>query len=309
MSDVVDWVTLHERDEVELLLGLLGCEAAANQFAGTWKDDAKTLANIFSTTNLVIAAYGDRRLLAAADRGGVDPIDLLDREINTLYLVAPPADQRRLRVVFTVMVRQVLDEIYRTVTASGRPMSPPVLFVLDEAANVAPIPDLATVASTGRSYGLQLLTIFQDLAQLKTRYGAEAPTIVNNHRAKLVLTGNADVESLDLASRLVGDADRVEVTVSRDGSGRRTRSEANRPRRLAPPELIRQQRTGDGILLYGNLPPAKVRLRPWFADRRLRALGRLALPATTRTPRSDCPDHADELTVPTYAPFDGPCPR
>jgi hypothetical protein len=26
------------------------------------------------------------------------------------------------------------------------------------------------------------------------------------------------------------------------------------------------------VLIYGSLPPAQVRLRPWFADRHLRAL-------------------------------------
>src|SRR5215213_9577067 len=67
MADVVEWVTVHERDPSEGILDRLGCRAAAQQLDGIWKDDPKTLANIFSTTNLVIAACGDRRLVAAAD--------------------------------------------------------------------------------------------------------------------------------------------------------------------------------------------------------------------------------------------------
>ena len=39
-----------------------------------------------------------------------------------------------------------------------------------------------------------------------------------------------------------------------------------------PLEALRQLKPGEAVLLYGHLPPARVRLRPWFADRRLRKL-------------------------------------
>jgi hypothetical protein len=38
------------------------------------------------------------------------------------------------------------------------------------------------------------------------------------------------------------------------------------------PEALRQLREGHALLLYGRLPPAVLRLRMWFADRRLREL-------------------------------------
>ncbi len=42
--------------------------------------------------------------------------------------------------------------------------------MLDEAANVAPIPDLDALASTGAGQGIQLVTVFQDIAQVNARY-------------------------------------------------------------------------------------------------------------------------------------------
>jgi len=64
-----------------------------------------------------------------------------------------------------------------------------LLLVLDEAANIAPIPNLDEIASTGAGQGVQLLSVFQDLAQVRSRYGDRAQTIVNNHRAKLFGAG------------------------------------------------------------------------------------------------------------------------
>ena len=45
-----------------------------------------------------------------------------------------------------------------------------------------------------------------------------------------------------------------------------------RRRPLIAPEALRQLPERHALLLYGRLPPAQVRLRMWFADRRLRRL-------------------------------------
>jgi hypothetical protein len=35
-------------------------------------------------------------------------------------------------------------------------------------------------------------------------------------------------------------------------------------------------RPGEGVLVYGHLPPSQITLRPWFKDRRLRAVAAAA---------------------------------
>jgi hypothetical protein len=72
----------------------------------------------------------------------------------------------------------------------------PGLFVcLDEAGNCAAIKKLPQLATTGRGQGIQLLTIWHDEAQLQHRYGHRASTVLNGHRAKLLLSGQADPAS------------------------------------------------------------------------------------------------------------------
>ena len=55
--------------------------------------------------------------------------------------------------------------------------------------NCAAIKKLPQLATTGRGQGIQLLTIWHDEAQLQHRYGHRASTVLNGHRAKLLLSG------------------------------------------------------------------------------------------------------------------------
>ena len=71
--------------------------------------------------------------------------------------------------------------------------------LLDEAGNIAPLKDLPGYASTARSHGITFVTIWQDLAQIKSIYGDRAHTVLNNHLAKLF---GAQVQELRCERRL-----------------------------------------------------------------------------------------------------------
>ena len=133
----------------------------------------------------------------------------------------------------------MLGTAFERATRSGRPLDPPLLVVLDEAAHIAPLPELDGLAATSASHGIQLVTIWQDLAQVKGRYGSRAPTVLNNHRAKLFLPGIADPETLEYASRLVGDEEVTQPSVTRDPRGARSTTSRTSFRRLLPPEELR----------------------------------------------------------------------
>ena len=274
IGDVVRWIDSQDKSEARAILVGIGHAEALLSHDATWSRDDKTRSSIYTTAELVLAAYADPRVAASASTCQVRPDRLLDGGRHTLYLSAPPAEQRRLRPLFATLVGQVVNAAYAKVGTTGKPLDPPLLVVLDEAANIAPVPDLATIASTAASHGIQLVTVWQDLAQLRARYGSEAATVLNNHRAKLVLAGVGDLETLDYVSRLAGDEDIEQTSVTTDRGGRRSKTAAARSRRLLAPEALRQLRQGEGVLLYGNLPPARLRLRPWFKNRFLRRRAR-----------------------------------
>jgi type IV secretion system protein VirD4 len=166
----------------------------------------------------------------------------------------------------------MVEEAYARASVTGAPLRPGLLLVLDEAANIAPLPDLDVLAATGAGQGVQLLTIFQDLAQAQDRWGRErADTIVNNHRAKIIGAGVSDARTLETVGRLLGDQ-QVPQESSTAGDGRASTTRSMSWRALAPPNVLRESEVGSAVLIYGTLPPARIRLRPWFASRRLRRL-------------------------------------
>jgi type IV secretion system protein VirD4 len=189
-----------------------------------------------------------------------------------LYLCAPAHEQRRLRPLFSALVTRVIEAAYDGAARQGGPLHRPLLVVLDEAANVAPLADLDVLASTAAGHGIQLVTVWQDLAQLTARYGSRAGTVVNNHRAKLFLSGIADPATLEHASTLIGEAEQPlsSTTVDRGRSAGSTTVSATH-RRLAPADALRRLAPGTGVLISGHLPPARVTLRPWYRDRELRS--------------------------------------
>lgn len=268
IDDVARWVDLQEIDEVLDLLEAAGVDEALWAARATWQRDERQRSSVYTTAETVLEPLAGM----AADGDQFDPEDLLEGD-NTLYLCAPAHDQRRLRGVFVAIVKQVVEAAFARAARSG-PLDPPLLVVLDEAANIAPVAELDGLAATGAGHGVQLVTVFQDLAQVAARYGPRAPTVLNNHRARLFLSGIAEPSTLELASALVGDAEASLGSTTHDGRGGRSQTTSRQRRRLIPPEELRQLARGTGVLIYGERPPAKLRLVPWWDDPVLAARAR-----------------------------------
>jgi type IV secretion system protein VirD4 len=271
MADVVRWTNLQESGEPERILGQSAeIDAGVALFASLGRDE-RIRSSVYTTLETVLAPYEDPVVASSAEQPDIDPAVLLD-DRHTLYLCGPAHEQARVQGVFSALVSAVVNAAVERVYLRGGPLDPPLLVVLDEVANIAPLRDLDTLASTAAGMGIQLVTVCQDLAQLTSRYGAErARTIANNHRAKVVLSGIGDVGTLDTLSGLAGEQALREHTVTSDlRDGRRSLSSSTVYRRLAPADELRRIRPGDGVLVYGYLPPVQLTLRPWYGDPVLR---------------------------------------
>jgi type IV secretion system protein VirD4 len=248
----------------ELEPGLITPLVAARSL---WNKDARLRDSVFATMENVLAGYADPKVADTAEGCEIDLAEWLSGN-HTIYVVATAHEQARLRPVLTVLVQQAIRAAYDAAAAetSGR-LPHPCLVLLDEAGNTAPLRDLPSYASTARSHGITLVSVWQDLAQIRAIYRDRAQTVLNNHRAKLFGTGIADEATLEYVSRLVGDERRTERTFSGDlAGGRRSLSEHTTYRRAAPIDVIRRIRTDEGVLVYGSELPAHVRLRPYYRD-------------------------------------------
>ena len=291
IADVARWVDREERDEPLGILRAVEPDAAVAHEA-TFRREDRGRSSLIQVMQSAVGPYLDPVVAESARRSEIVPEELLDGGRHTLYLSAPPDEQDRLCPLFTAVLGQVIAAAYKQAGRAGRPLDPPLLIVLDEAANIAPVENLPTIAATAASMGVQIVTIFQDLAQVGLRYGQAAGTVVNNHRAKLLLPAISDLDTLDLASRLIGDEEVARDSHTTDAAGRRSATTGTHWRRLLPPELANRLGDGEAVLLYGNLPPGRLRLRPWYGDRRLRRLA-----THERAPLQPSPVHDEPVLV------------
>lgn len=292
MDAVCEWVLTQDRPgelgpgEVREALDALslsnnavvarGAIEAAKAIISVWEMEERTRSSIYATAQTVIWPWTDPGVAASSrsrkDRrgrclkfSGVDLPWLLSGP-NTVYLCSPIEDQKRLAPAFGGLLNDLINQAYRHVAATGRPLDPPLLVVIDEAGNT-PLRQLPEYASTLAGIGVLLVTIWQSLAQLEVAYGKAADTILTNHLTKVFYAGLSDPTSLHYVDRVLGEA---EVDTRSHSAAERLNGRSDQfstirvP--LAPAHVLRQMRPGDALLLHGTLPPAHVRTRPFFRN-------------------------------------------
>jgi type IV secretion system protein VirD4 len=230
----------------------------------------RTRSSIEATAQALLRPYRFARVARSARSCEITADRLLDHEA-TLYLIGDAKSSKLLRPIFLALLCEVVDRAYERATLAGGQLALPLLLCLDEAGNVAPLPNLAEIASTAPSHNIQLISIFHDLAQARSRYGRQAETVINSHRARMLLPGVAELDTLRYFAGLVGEEEAREITRT-TGAGGTTRSAGSRRRPLVAAEALRQLPEHHALLVYGRIPPTQLRLRLWFADRRLKRL-------------------------------------
>jgi type IV secretory pathway TraG/TraD family ATPase VirD4 len=170
----------------------------------------------------------------------------------------------------------------------GAPASPPLLLMLDECANIAPLPDLPAMLSEAGGQGLQVVVVLQDLSQARRRWPREADGLLSLFGARVILAGIADPATLEQLALLCGDWDRpVQTTTEQRPAGllagvlsghpaQPTTSASwttHRERRLPPGEIAQLPR-GQALVMIG----ARWQLLPALPYDRHPAFAQLAQP-------------------------------
>ena len=289
ISDVVRWIDDQELGEPLLALELAAVPDAVRAARTSFSREDRQRSSVFSTAEAVVAGFADPAVASSAEHATLDPRALVTagpRRLSTLYCCAPARGQERLRPLFTALVREVLDAAFAESAKLGGPLEPGLLVVLDEAANVAPLAELDGIAATAAGHGIALLTVWQDMAQIEARYARRWSTIVNNHRGKVICAGSSDALTLEHVELLMGEQEGVEVSTTMGRDSVRSRTESPSRRRLAAPGSLRRLPRGEAVLLYGTLPPARVRLPAPEPERRLsRPSTRFSHPGRFQRPR------------------------
>ena len=276
MEAVVRWVLRQDLEPARAALRAHGVDTGADVLAGLAATDPREQSGIWSSAAGVLAAYRSDAVLDNAAVPNFDPRGLVGTA-DTVYVCAPARFQDLVAPIVVAFLEQVRAGAYQTWAAAGRGQpagSPvPLTLVLDELANIAPIPDLPAMVSEGGGQGLLTLACLQDLSQARQRWGQAADGFLSLFGTKVVLPGIGDLSTLDLVSRLGGEIDVPARSVSSNPWrwGPTTVTWATHRQRRLPVEAVSQQPPGTALVLSGARPPERVGLPPWWAVGAFRA--------------------------------------
>jgi type IV secretion system protein VirD4 len=229
--------------------------------------DPRNRGTTYMSAGSLLAAY--RFPGVATGNAGTITVDaFLDGGPNTIYVVAAERQQRLLAPLVVAMLASILDAVAERANR-GDLLDPTLRVLLDEAANIAPLRALPAYLSQAAGQGVRFATIWQSLAQIRARYRDGADAILANGTTKLFMGPVGDEATLFYLTRLLGD-ERVPLhskAVS-DGRSRVTMTQSFRPKVTA--NGLQQLELDRALLIEGRLPPAVVRVTPWWEDRGLR---------------------------------------
>jgi len=264
IGQTAEWIRNEERDEVlDILAGIDRDAARTHRSTFARPDTARS--QFIHSMHEILSVYDDPVVAASMDRHDVEPAELLDGGANTLYLTTPETDQERFRPLCAMVVRRVIAAAYEISARASAPLDPPLLVVLDDVTGIAPVYDLAALASTAAARGVQLVSVFQDRAQIEGQYGDAADLLVRNHGARVVLPDGRD---------------RGHGTLEP----------------LVDPQLVHDLHENEAALMYGPNRPLRLELRPWYENRELRR--------RVETPQDAVRPAYDDNVVARLAPAD-----
>jgi type IV secretion system protein VirD4 len=252
---------------------------ARSAFLASVKADTRRKDSIYGTAQVLLDVY---KYPAVADTAsGCD----IDREAflrgfdaagspvdNTVFVFAPEHRQDQLRPLFEAFICWLIRAAEDRYAATGTALDPPLLVMLDEAANIAPLRKLGTYASSLASQGVQLVAVFQNFGQIRDRYGTQASTIVTNFLVKVLMGATTDRELLELLTVLIGKEEIAQESLTYGVDGSRVATAAIRQRELAPIHSLVQQRPGYALALVSGRRPVRLRVRPYTELQEFRAL-------------------------------------
>lgn len=262
MSELVRWLDARHFTDAIATLKHAGASAAADQLEGVGRRDERNReTTVMSALNL-LRAYRHPQLTTNG-AGDLTPEAFLDGGANTIYVVAAGHDQEILRPVILALLAATYETAINRARRDG-PLQPRLLILADEAANIAPVRNLAAWLSQCGDHGIVIATIWQSIAQIDQRYGRPArDAICAASTAQVFIPPLAEPTSAGYLTELLGE----EPVASASGAGsQRTLSVADQ--RAAPGAWLRQIERGRAILIYRDLPPAVVRAPGWFEDPR-----------------------------------------
>ncbi|AGJ59540.1 hypothetical protein F750_7116 (plasmid) [Streptomyces sp. PAMC 26508] len=259
-------------DHVRAVLLQHGYQEVAEDYASPWlRLHEDGIGSIQFTLNVLARVYADEEVRETCAGTDFTVEELLERN-GTVCLIASEADAERFAPLLTSIIASIIHGAEVRYNSTGKPLDPSLGVMVDEAGNMLRYPRLPNILTTGRGMGIDVLTVWHDLSQLRDRLGTQkANTVLSASGLRMLLPGCGDLETLRYFSGLYG---RTEVMKTSHGRsrGEYSTNTSSTETDLAPVHSLQQLPDFTAIAQYSNQPPIKVRMRLTFRDKDLRKL-------------------------------------
>lgn len=201
-------------------------------------------------------------LVAACTPGATEELDVADflRRRGAIFVLGTAESQRAVGTVIAAMIEDLLEQV----RGVARPVRPPMTLWLDEAANTAPLPSMATLTSTGRGEGLCPVVVLQSLAQGAQTWGRDGMDAIRAACvAELCFGGAKDVAYLQSLQSFAGERAYASRSVSY-GDGASSETHGERIGARLSLDRLRSLPPHHAWLLLRHHAPCEVALDPWW---------------------------------------------
>lgn len=268
ITDVMQWLAFPaDRRPLDILRDH-GFTSVAAQLKGTVEGPPETRDGIYETARQYASALLSADIAAwvtpQKDVPEFRPAEFV-ASTDTLFLLSKDGGGGA-----SALIAACADSVMRAATAraerTGGRLDPPMLAILDEAANVCKISDLPDLYSHLGSRGIIPITILQSYRQGQKTWGdAGMDAMWSAATIKVIGSGIDDPDFADKLSRLIGDHDVETKSTSISESGKST-SISMRQERILPADRIRALPKGTALLFATGLRAAMLDLRPWYLE-------------------------------------------
>lgn len=209
--------------------------------------------------------------------GTYDLRDLKTKGGVTIYLILPPHYLAQYGRLFRLWITMAMASMTKTI---GKPKDGcPVLFVLDEMAQLGTMDMMRKAVSLLAGYGMSIWMIWQDLSQLKSLYKEDWPSFIANAKIQQFF-GINDHETAKYISEMLGEetikieTKSVSSSISKERfslikatkTKNKSKSNAEKERSLLNPDEVRRLNRETMLMFVQGVPPIAAERITYYSD-------------------------------------------
>ncbi|PYC82580.1 conjugal transfer protein [Streptomyces tateyamensis] len=266
MADVLRWgFNAHVEEPIKLLAESRHAEpGVAEMLDSLYRNPGDTRANLFATVQTALTPLFSPLARATFVPNAGNGIDIEDwlRSNGTIYLLVDKEEATALAPLISAFVSEVFGTAKRLADRSpGGRLDPPLGALLDEVANMSPLPNLPDLMSFAGGSGIYVVAVLQNMAQARKTWGRDGAEMLWGSSTVKIALGGLGGDELEEFSKLAGIY-RESLTTYQSGSHGTTMQTTLQDRKTVTPDEIRtlDEERREALVIHATTPITKVRM-------------------------------------------------